>query len=283
MRQRAALLLLVAASLSGALLLLRTETGSTGAVAKPDRPARPTAAPREETELKSPPAAGGVPGTQPTGTAGDPEARGSGPSPAAGTGRTAVPPRPVVLFEHASHAASFPGRRWELGPGLTNAGAAFDDDAASCVEVPDGLRAILHADPDGGGPCVLLTAGTHNLAPYGFNDVVSSVRVAAADERIDVPTGSEAEARLFADWPDSGRAWPLRVPAGRAEKLFVATTDFDAGTASAAWVPAGHELTLFEQPDGRGQALVLGPGFHLLVQMGWNDRASSARLRRPER
>ena len=77
-----------------------------------------------------------------------------------------------------------------------------------------------------------------------------------------------------------GKVWKLPLDEEN-QRLFTAAEDhFMAHVASAAWVPLGVKLTLFEQPDGRGPAMVMGPGFHELAVVGFNDRASSARVRR---
>jgi len=198
--------------------------------------------------------------------------------------RRPIGTQPVVLYEHATHDANFPGRSWNLVPGLTNAGPTFADDEACSLKIPDGLLVTVFEDFGGTGARVALGAGTHNLAPYGFNDRVSSVRVSHSGQDVEVPKGPHDTVLLYEHLPrkggPEGKVWKLPLDE-EDPTLFTAGEDhFAANAASAAWVPSGVELTLFEQPDGRGRAMVMGPGFHELGVVGFNDRASSARVRR---
>ncbi len=199
--------------------------------------------------------------------------------------RHKLPPGRVELFEHATHDPAFPGAHWEVDAGLTNAGWAFPSDEASAVEVPHGLQATLFEHEDGEGHRVMLGPGVHNLAPYGLNDSVSSIRVTRFGQDVDSPVGPEHAVELYehrtSDLAQRGETWTLALPEGRDERLFTsAASDFRAFAVSCAWVPPGYELTLFQQPDGRGLAMVLGPGYHELDLVGFNDRAASARVRR---
>lgn len=198
--------------------------------------------------------------------------------------RRPIVTQPVVLYEHATHDADFPGRSWNLVPGLTNAGPTFADDEASSLKVPDGLLVTLFEDFGGAGARVALGSGTHNLAPYSFNDRVSSVRVSRSGQDVEIPKGLRDTVLLYEHLPrkggPAGKVWKLPLDEEN-QRLFTAQEDhFMAHAASAAWVPLGVVLTLFEQPDGRGRAMVMGPGFHELALLGFNDRASSARVRR---
>ena len=196
--------------------------------------------------------------------------------------------RTATLFQHATHDGNFPlGESWTLTPGLTNAGIAFTDEEASAVDVPDGMVAILYDGPDGEGQRVTIGAGRHNLAPYGFNDRASSVRIAPEGSTVETPVGPNDLVRLYQHVPragdDPGELWVLRLEESRTTFLFTAGDGhFEDEEPSAVWIPAGHELILFDEPDGRGEAVVLGPGFHELELVGFNDRASSVRVLRLE-
>lgn len=199
--------------------------------------------------------------------------------------RRELPPGDVILHEHPTYDERFPGRRWRVGPGLTDAGTAFDNDAVSSVEVPTGLRLTLYEHEGGNGHRVLLGAGLHDLASYGFDDRASSVRVTRAGDPADTDAGPADAAELYEHRASTGtgpgRTWRLALSAARSERLFTARAqDFADDTVSAVWVPDGYELTLFDQPDGRGPAVVLGPGFHEMDYLDFNDRTSSVRLRR---
>ena len=194
-------------------------------------------------------------------------------------------PGPVLLFRHGTNDPEFQsGGHFEVRLGLTNAGWAFDNDEISAVEVPTGFQVSLFEDENGGGHRVVLGPGRHNLLPYGFNDRASSVRVARQGEEI-TATGPEDAVELFehrsTGMDERGEVWRLTLPASRDEYLFTPAQDhFDDNQASMVWVPAGYECTLFDTPDGRGLALVLGPGFHELDFVSFNDKTSSARVRR---
>ncbi len=206
----------------------------------------------------------------------------------AGTGgvrsRYTIPTPPVVLFEHATHDGKFPGRSWDLLPGLTNAGARFADDEASAVKIPGGLLVTLFEDKGGKGARVALGAGTHNLAPYKFSDRVSSVRVSRVGQDVVVPKGPQDTVLLYEHLQrkggPQGKVWKLPLDDEDAQLFSSEDDHFAAHQASAAWVPLGLELTLFAQPDGRGAAMVMGPGFYELAVVGFNDRACSASVRR---
>jgi len=197
-------------------------------------------------------------------------------------------PATATLFQHATHDAVFPGLSWIVGVGLTDAGRAFQDDEASAVDVPEGYALVLYTDPGGGGQRTTIAAGLHNLAPYGFNDCVSSARLVRADgTSVGVHVGSSQHVLLYEhaldSGPEPGLVWTLRLPADRGSRLFTAVArDIEDNSASALLVPPHHEVTLFDEPDGRGRALVLGPGSYDLEVMGFNDRASSVRVRRME-
>ncbi|MEM7305404.1 MAG: hypothetical protein AAF682_01980 [Planctomycetota bacterium] len=206
-------------------------------------------------------------------------------APAPAPARRKAPPGPVVLFQHATHDPQFhQGERWELGPGLTDAGLAFPGDDASAVEVPAGLQVTLFEHEAAQGRRLTLGPGRHNLAPYGFNDLATSALVAPFG--VDPAAAGPAEVVELYEHAgvlpaDRGEVWPLHPVPGRNERLFVpADGAFRPGAASMAWVPQGFELTLFAQPDGRGHALVLGPGLYELEGMDFNDRAASACVRR---
>jgi len=201
-----------------------------------------------------------------------------------------APARPltVALHEHGLRDPAFPGLSWILAQGRYEAGAAFADDALSSVEVPDGAVLILYDDLAGQGARVTLGPGRHDLDVYGFNDRASALWVAGAGASLpDAPALGAASVTLYehrereTDLP--GRLWTLELPEGRESKLFTAREgDFEDDAASAVWVPARHELVLCDRPDGRGPALVLGPGFHELELLDFNDRASAARVTRLE-
>ncbi|MEM8713678.1 MAG: hypothetical protein AAGG01_22280 [Planctomycetota bacterium] len=189
------------------------------------------------------------------------------------------------LFEHASWHPEAPGRIWDLGRGLTTAGLAFDNDAASEAFVPDGATMTLFVDGDGQGRRVVLPPGRHDLRSIDFDETVSSAFVSNADYFDPAtPRGPEDAVELHQHLPregELGEAWRLRLRKGQATRLFrAADGHFLNNEASAAWVPSGYEVTLFENGQGLGTALVLGPGFHELLPYQFNDRASSARVRR---
>lgn len=197
-------------------------------------------------------------------------------------------PATATLYQHATHDALFPGLSWIVGVGLTDAGRAFRDDEASAVDVPEDHVLVLYTDPGGGGQRTTIAAGLHNLAPYGFNDRVSSAHLVHADQAaVGVHAGSSQHVLLYEhtldSGPEPGLVWTLRLPADRGSRLFAAVArDIEDNAASALLVPPRHEVTLFDEPDGRGRALVLGPGSYDLEVMGFNDRTSSVRVRRME-
>jgi hypothetical protein len=199
--------------------------------------------------------------------------------------RESRPPASVRLFQHALHSQQLEqGLVWPLDLGANESGRAFDDDQASAIEIPDGLQATLFEDSGMNGHCLSLGSGRHNLASYGFNDRISSVRVARAgqDPGVDGPVDAvELFEHRAAERGERGKVWRLSLPERMDERLFSASLkDFEARAVSTVWVPPRHELTLFLEPDGRGLAVVLGPGLHELDYLAFNDRTSSARLRR---
>lgn len=189
------------------------------------------------------------------------------------------------LFEHASWHPEAPGQIWDLGSGLTTAGLGFDNDAASEAFVPDGATLTLFVDDDGKGRRVVLPPGRHDLRSIGFDETVSSALVSNADYFDPAtPRGPQDAVELHQHLPregELGEAWSLRLRIEQTTRLFRALDGhFLDNEASAAWVPSGYEVTLFENGQGLGAALVLGPGFHELLPYEFNDRASSARVRR---
>ncbi len=189
------------------------------------------------------------------------------------------------LFEHPLDHADAPGHIWELGPGLTTAGFAFDNDSASAALVPPGVTLTLFVDGEGNGRRVVLPPGRHDLHAIGFGDEVSSVQVSRAGHFDPAtPRGPGDSVRLHQHLPregELGEAWNLRLRKGQTTRLFrAADGHFLNNEASAAWIPPGYEVTLFENGNGLGQALVLGPGFYELLPFDFNDRTSSARVRR---
>ena len=194
----------------------------------------------------------------------------------------------ATLYQHATHDAHFPGASWVLKPGSCNAGRPFTDDELSAVEVPAGYALHLFRDTDEKGTCMVLREGLHDLAPYGFNDFVSSVRLGRADQML--PMGDSGtyrdvwlhQERLTMDL-NPGDAWRLKLESGRASQLFTPVDQgFRADAASTVHVPLGQEVTLFDAPNGVGGALVLGPGIHDLAHHSFSHRVSSVRVRRLE-
>ncbi|MFT5462771.1 MAG: hypothetical protein ACI8QS_001654, partial [Planctomycetota bacterium] len=122
-------------------------------------------------------------------------------------------------------------------------------------------------------------------ASYGFDDIVSSVRVAPLGQDALAWNGPSDAVELYehreSHQGDRGASWKLVMPLKRTQFLFVSGPDsFANNSVSAAWVPPGLELSLFDQRDGWGAAMVLGPGYHELDFVDFNDRASSARVQR---
>ncbi|MDA1266708.1 MAG: hypothetical protein O2816_16630 [Planctomycetota bacterium] len=203
------------------------------------------------------------------------------------TARTAVPepPKSVLLFEHADHDHNFPGRRWFLDRGRYVAPDDFEGDQASTVRIPQGLRLVLYDADDFTGARVVLGPGQHNLAPYGFNDRASSALVLGANESLagEVPPSTETDVVLYESRPgvdEPARSWHL--PLEGDSSFYSSPGFFDPWVVSAVWVPTGIELTLFVEPEGRGPALVLGPGMHELATMKFDNKTCSVRLRREE-
>lgn len=195
-------------------------------------------------------------------------------------GRTEIarPDEPVLIFQHADHDREFPGRRWLLFTGEHVAPGAFENDEASTVRVPKGLRLELFDGHDFDGARLVLEEGQHNLSPYGFNDRASSARVTDAAVRLPGAFDAEKlEVVLFESRPgEEGRVWRLPLPP-KGERVFHTSTNglFDPFAISTVWVPQGVELTLFYEPDGRGRAMVLGAGEHHLDTVGFNDTTQS--------
>lgn len=191
----------------------------------------------------------------------------------------------VTLFDGALSDEDFASReRWQVGLGLTDEGPAFANDRISAVEIPAGLQATLFDDAHGQGFKLTLGPGTHDLRPYAFDNRVSSIEVSRYGQAVDVG-GPEGCVVLYEhrgpDLGGRGLAWRLDLPRGRDEWTFTAARkDFVDDQASTAWIALGFELVLFDDPGASGVALVLGPGLHELELLGFNDRASSARVRR---
>ena len=199
--------------------------------------------------------------------------------------RESSPLTTVRLFQYALHSEQLEqGLVWPLGLGVNEGGRTFEDDQASAIEIPETLQATLFEEAGMSGHCLTLGPGRHNLASYGFDDRISAVRVSRAGEDPNV-AGPVDAVELYehraADRAGRGKVWRLALPERTDEWLFSAPRrDFGARAVSTAWVPPRYELTLFVEPDGRGLAVVLGPGLHELDYLAFNDRASSARVRR---
>ncbi len=156
------------------------------------------------------------------------------------------------------------------------------------MEVPAGYVLRLYRDPGQGGESTIIGQGLHNLAPYGWNDCVSSVSLVALDRPLITGfPGAYEHVWLHGDGLgpdlDPAGAWTMELDRGRASQLFTAVQrDFEDNRASALFVPPRFEVSLFDEPDGRGAALVLGPGMYDLGRLRFNDRVSSVRVRRME-
>jgi hypothetical protein len=203
-------------------------------------------------------------------------------------------PIAVELYQHATHDVQFPGERWVVGEGRTDAGRRFRANEVSAVRVPDGVILALF-DTELGSTAlngleperVEIGAGLHNLAPYGFND-----RVDALDVRRFEHTGFDtrsypAHVTLTeqADGLSSrlGRVWSLRLPDGAVTRLFAARDGaYEGGAVRGVWVPARFEALLFAEHDGRGPAFALGPGLYDLEHLGLTQRARNVRVLRVE-
>ncbi len=214
-------------------------------------------------------------------------AAGDSTPPAGEQARRPVVRRPVALFEHgAGDERSVDGQRWLVYAGLTDAGLAFADNQASRVEVPEGWQATLFDEHGGRGVRILLAPGNHDLNALGFNDRVSSVLVAPEGTVDRSRAGPSDKVQLHEHGLGSdvrGLRWSLPLAPGQTTRLFRAQAgDLADDAASAAWVPAGFELTLLDGAGGLGAAMVLGPGLHDLDGLRWNDRTSAARVRRLE-
>lgn len=199
--------------------------------------------------------------------------------------REALHSETITLFDLGLHEEGFAhSERWEIGLGLTEQGTAFPNDRISAVAIPGGLQATLFADAHAEGFKLTLGPGTHDLSPYAFSNRTSSIEVSRYGQSVDVG-GPEGCVVLYehrgADLQRRGLAWRLDLPRGHDEWTFRASrVEFLDNQASTAWVAQGFELVLFDDPDASGVALVLGPGLHELELLGFNDRASSARVRR---
>ncbi|MEM9801062.1 MAG: hypothetical protein AAGA20_12115 [Planctomycetota bacterium] len=194
-------------------------------------------------------------------------------------------PQNAILYEHAAFDPAFPGKSWVVGPGLFNAGASFANDDVSSVEVPPGYMLVLFEDEDGEGPRTTVAEGRHNLKAYGFCDRASSVRLERA--RGAARTSGSSTFVLYEHGQVGtgidGKSWTLNLSPGRDSTLFRAGPGtFDNDSVSSVEVPPYHELTLFDEPDGRGAAFVLGAGMHELEFIDWSDRVSSVRVARAQ-
>jgi hypothetical protein len=191
----------------------------------------------------------------------------------------------VTLFDLRLQNPDFAsGERWQLGLGVFDASRDFANDRISAVEIPSGLQLTLFEHAQERGFKLTLGPGRHDLAPYGFDDRTSSLRVSHYGQSADV-SGPHDCVVLYehraVDLLGRGLAWRLELPRGRDEWTFrVAHGVFPDNQASTAWVAQGFELVLFDDVEASGVALVLGPGLHELELLGFNDRASAARVRR---
>jgi hypothetical protein len=197
--------------------------------------------------------------------------------------RTPLTSDEVTLFDLGLHEDFARGAQWRVGLGHTDEGAAFPNDRVSAVEIPPGLQATLFDDVHGRGFKLTLGPGTHDLRPYAFDERVSSIEVSRYGQAVHV--GPENCVVLYehrgVDLGARGFAWRLELPRNRTEWTFLASRkEFQDDEASTAWVAQGFELVLFDDPGASGVALVLGPGLHELELLGFNDKASSARVRR---
>lgn len=67
----------------------------------------------------------------------------------------------------------------------------------------------------------------------------------------------------------------------RRDMYKIAPNMFKDKDISSMFVPSGWQVQIFAQPGFQGETKVLGPGFHKLADMGWNDKISSMKVRGP--
>lgn len=148
----------------------------------------------------------------------------------------------------------------------------------SSLRVTPGYEVQLFDGDNLTGPSVTLTADNDCLRGIRWDNRTSSLKVRAA-----APASGPRVAALNADCAfDSFRSANLPVGNYTAQAL----NSFNLGSAglandaiSAVRVADGYEVVLFDGDNFRGDSLVVAGTVECLVAQGWNDRASSLKVR----
>ena len=178
----------------------------------------------------------------------------------------------ILLFEDSRLG----GRCLQVTGTLETISVESFNDKASSLCVPAGFRVIVYEDAQFrgrsrqfDGPSIVDYVGDD------WNDRITAIQV--VDLRIgsvvyDVPKQCRAWPMLYDDTFFRGKALDLTRSIGA-----MSGEDFN-DKASAACVPVGERVVLFNDSNMQGQRLVIeGPAFiQRLSGLDWNDRASSA-------
>jgi hypothetical protein len=142
----------------------------------------------------------------------------------------------------------------------------YTNDTASSAQVRSDCTLTIYKD-EGFGGAVLDLTGDVSQVPSGWNDQASSARVSC---------GAPA-ATLYKDAGFAGTATPLPA-VGDYDLPRLQALGYANDTASSVQVRQGCTLTLYKDAGFGGGSLDLTGGVSQ-VPAGWNDQASSARVR----
>ncbi len=183
-----------------------------------------------------------------------------------------VPEAPAPAAAQVSQDCDYGGWQVLLQPGnyvlsqLEALGIPNDD--ASALRVAEGYEAILYEDDDFGGATRRITGNASCLVDQDFNDYTSSLKI----QKIPVPP----TAVLYDDCGIGGLE--LALPVGNYTAAQLAAAGFANNSLSSLFVPGGLRVVAYDDDNFTGNSRILTGVTECLVDLGFNDVASSIKV-----
>ncbi|WP_046242895.1 Ig-like domain-containing protein [Hymenobacter terrenus] len=143
----------------------------------------------------------------------------------------------------------------------------INENDLSSLRVAPGYEIQLFAEDNFQGESIVVVGDNDCLTARSFDNKVSSIRVRTS-----------GLATLYPDCSYSGRA--ATIPAiGSYSQVYLQALGLNDNVLSSLRVASGYEVELFAEDDYKGASIVLSGNTSCLGANGWNDRASSLKVR----